>query len=808
MILESISPRHWLVLIALVVCLMALGYWYRAGAAGVIIVLFILPVGTVAACAFRTLRESERREAEEKLRGSRYLLQTLVEGTSDAIYVKDPEGRYLLFNTAASRFTGKSPEAVIGKDDTFLFPTEEANAVMEGDRAVMDSGETRTYEEHVTTAGGEKATFLSTKGPLFDEHGNTTGLFGIARDITDRKRAEENYRTLFREMLDGFAQHEILCDEQGRAVDYRFLSVNPAFERLTGLKGEEIVGRTVLEVLPGIEPSWIETYGRVALTGEPAFFENYSGNLDRHYVVTAFRPAPRQFACIFSDITDRKRAEDRIRSETSLRNVLLDNMPCIALVLKKQTREIVACNEIAKSFGAVVGKTCHGSIPRQDPPCPFCRAPDLWDTGTNQQIEVEHLGKFWQGFWVPFSDDLYVHYIFDVTDRRRAEDEKEILRAQLQQAMKMEAVGRLAGGVAHDFNNLLTAIIGNVSLASMKVPPSDKVTDLLAEAKKAAERAARLTQQLLAFSRKQIIEPKVLDLNDLVADLEPMLARLIGENIELHTVPGGGLGPVKVDPGQFEQILVNMAVNARDAMPDGGKLLIETANVELDDGYCARHPGAQPGRFVMLAVSDTGHGMSEEVKKHIFEPFFTTKPKGSGTGLGLSMIYGTVLQAGGSIEVDSEEGRGTAFKIHLPRAEGEATRPAKDNGPPDLPGGSEAILLVEDEDVVRDLCVKLLDRLGYRVIQASSGEEAVLLAGNCGERVDLLMTDVVLPGMNGRELADRLVSLHPETKVLFTSGYTDDAIVRHGVLHDDVAFIGKPYSLPVLSKKIRQVLDR
>jgi PAS domain S-box-containing protein len=511
---------------------------------------------------------------------------------------------------------------------------------------------------------------------------------------------------------------------------------------------------------------------------------------------------------IVQDITDRKRAEDRIHRETSLRNVLLDNMPCIALVLKKQTREIVACNEIAKSFGAVVGKTCHGSIVLQDPPCPFCLAPDLWDTGANQHIEVEYLGKFWQGVWVPFSDDLYVHYVFDVNDRRRAEEEKEKLGAQLQQAMKMEAVGRLAGGVAHDFDNLLTAIIGNVSLASMKVPPSDKVTDLLAEAKKAAERAARLTQQLLAFSRKQIIEPKVLDLNDLIADLESMLARLIGENIGLHTVPGGGLGPVKVDPGQFEQILVNLAVNARDAMPDGGKLLIETANVELDDGYCARNPGAQPGRFVMLAVSDTGHGMSEEVKKHIFEPFFTTKPKGSGTGLGLSMIYGTVLQAGGSIEVDSEEGRGTAFKIHLPRAEGEATRPAKDNMPPDLPGGSETVLLVEDEDVVRDLCVKLLDRLGYRVIQASSGEEAVLLAGNHGERIDLLMTDVVLPGMNGRELADRLVSLHPETKVLFTSGYTDDAIVRHGVLHDDVAFIGKPYSLPVLSKKIRQVLDR
>ncbi|MBF8257736.1 MAG: PAS/PAC sensor hybrid histidine kinase, partial [Actinobacteria bacterium] len=322
------------------------------------------------------------------------------------------------------------------------------------------------------------------------------------------------------------------------------------------------------------------------------------------------------------------------------------------------------------------------------------------------------------------------------------------------------------------------------------------------------ERAARLTQQLLAFSRKQIIEPKILNVNILIADMSTMLARLIGENIDMKTLPGVDLGMVKVDAGQFEQIMVNLAVNARDAMPDGGKLIIETANVDLDDDYCALHHYVRPGRFVLLAVSDTGHGMSEEIKRQIFEPFFTTKPKGSGTGLGLSTIYGAVKQSGGSIEVYSEEGRGTTFKIFLPRVVGDAGRPGSDDGPQDLMEGSETVLLVEDEEIVRELCVKLLERLGYTVLQASGGDEAIVIAKGHLERIDLLMTDVVMPGMNGRELADSLVVLHPETKVLFTSGYTDDAIVHHGVLNDGVAFIGKPYSLSVLAKKVRDVLDK
>lgn len=402
---------------------------------------------------------------------------------------------------------------------------------------------------------------------------------------------------------------------------------------------------------------------------------------------------------------------------------------------------------------------------------------------------------------------LLFSIIHDITERKRAEAEKQKLQDQLNQAMKMEAVGRLAGGVAHDFNNLLTAIIGNVSLTLMKLPPSDPIADMLAEANKAADRAATLTRQLLAFSRKQIIEPKVLNLNELIRDLHSLLVRVIREDIEIQHVPGDDLGSVKVDVGQFQQVLVNLMVNARDAMPNGGRIVIETSNVDLDEEYCSAHPYVEAGRFVMLAVSDTGFGMSEEVRSHIFEPFFTTKTKGSGTGLGLATTYGAVKQSGGSIEVYSEVGKGTTFQIYLPRVEGETSKPVGEDASPALPRGTGTVLLVEDEDVVRDMCVRVLEQLGYQVLQAANGREAIALCEGRRERIDLLLTDVVMPGMNGRELATRLIPDHPEMKVLFASGYAEDVIVRHGVLDDEVSFIGKPYAPSTLAKKIREVLD-
>ncbi|RJO66231.1 MAG: response regulator [Myxococcales bacterium] len=391
--------------------------------------------------------------------------------------------------------------------------------------------------------------------------------------------------------------------------------------------------------------------------------------------------------------------------------------------------------------------------------------------------------------------------------RKAAEEEKNLLQEQLQQAMKMEAVGRLAGGMAHDFNNLLTSIIGNVELALMDLPPDHPLARDLGQINEAAHSAADLVRRLLAFSRKQVIEPKVTDLNKLIRSLHKMLKRLIGEDVELRTVEGQALGMVRVDPGQFEQVIVNLAVNARDAMPKGGNLVIETATVELDEAYCHRHSGVHPGEYVMLAVSDTGHGMSEEVKKHLFEPFFTTKSRERGTGLGLASIFGTVKQACGNIEVYSEENRGTTFKIYLPRAEEEREKPCSSPLPEEMPRGGETILLVEDERMVRELTTKILKQLGYDVLCAADGDEAIRTAEAHRGPIELLMTDVVMPGMNGRQLAGRLAKIRPEMKVLYASGYTENVIAHHGVVEETVNFLGKPYSIPALSKKIREVLS-
>ncbi len=395
----------------------------------------------------------------------------------------------------------------------------------------------------------------------------------------------------------------------------------------------------------------------------------------------------------------------------------------------------------------------------------------------------------------------------DITERKRAEEALRASQLQLQQSQKLEAIGQLAGGVAHDFNNLLTAILGYTDLSLRRTDVEDSIRRNLEETRKAAERAASLIRQLLAFSRKQILEPKVLDLNVVVRDMHKMLTRLIGENIDLATRQAGDLGIVKADPCQVEQIIVNLVVNARDAMPRGGKVTIETANMTIDDTDALKHPSVKPGPYVMLAVSDTGTGIDEETQARIFEPFFTTKEVGKGTGLGLSTVYGIVKQSGGNIWVYSEPGAGTVFKVYLPRVEAteHTEKPITDTT---IFHGSETILLVEDEDVVRGLTRRILSEAGYNVLDARSGEEAIQLGRDYQGPIDLLLTDVVMPEISGREVAERLQELRPEARVLFMSGYTDEAIVRHGVLDANVEFIQKPFTWVRLGKKVRDILDR
>jgi nitrogen-specific signal transduction histidine kinase/ActR/RegA family two-component response regulator len=377
---------------------------------------------------------------------------------------------------------------------------------------------------------------------------------------------------------------------------------------------------------------------------------------------------------------------------------------------------------------------------------------------------------------------------------------------QLRQSQKMDAVGQLAGGVAHDFNNLITVITGYSDLLLRGTLPTDPLFRKLSEIKKAGDRAASLTRQLLAFSRKQMFQERVVDLNSIVADMDKMLQRLIGEDIDLVSLLEPSLCWIKGDPGQIEQVLLNLAVNARDAMPRGGKLTIETRHAILDEAYVKSHLAAKPGRWLMLAVSDTGVGMDAETQKRIFEPFFTTKEVGKGTGLGLATVYGIVKQSGGNIWVYSEPGKGTTVKIYLPIAEDFANMEAKIKQS-EIAQGQGTILLVEDDELVRDLAADILEPSGYRVLPAANGIEALRICAEHVGEIELMITDVVMPQMGGRELAGRVALMRPDTLVLYISGYTDDAVVRHGVLDEEMSFLQKPFTPDTLARKVGDLLD-
>ncbi len=381
------------------------------------------------------------------------------------------------------------------------------------------------------------------------------------------------------------------------------------------------------------------------------------------------------------------------------------------------------------------------------------------------------------------------------------------LESALSGAQKMEAIGRLAGGVAHDFNNLLTVINGFSDMLLTQLQPSDAMYEAVHTIRQAGERGAGLTRQLLAFSRKQVLSLTVLNLNTLVINTEKMLRRLIGEDIRLLTHLEPALRPIKADPGQIEQVIMNLVVNARDAMPDGGEIVLETSNVDLGEDYVAGHPGAQPGRHVVLTVRDTGSGMDKETRSRIFEPFFTTKQAGKGTGLGLATVYGIVNQSGGHITVESEPGHGSTFRVYLPQAAAAPLQHPSSLGASRSAQGSETILLVEDEEVVRKLARTILEANHYKVLEACDGREALQVSNGCHEPIHLLLTDVLMPHMNGRQLAEAIVPRRPNLKVLYVSGYTDDTIVRQRVLESDNHFLQKPYTPRDLTQKVREVLD-
>jgi len=422
--------------------------------------------------------------------------------------------------------------------------------------------------------------------------------------------------------------------------------------------------------------------------------------------------------------------------------------------------------------------------------------------GSTILVEIE-------AYDLPFAGRLArIALMVDVTERLRLQEALQLTEEQLRQSQKMEAVGRLAGGIAHDFNNILSIILSYCGMMLAELRDGDPLRDDLVEIKKAGERAAELTKQLLMFSRHQMIEHRVLDVRQILIGMEKMIRRLLGADVELTLLPSTSVGRVTADAGQVEQIVMNLVVNARDAMPHGGKLVLETRNVELDAEYAAVHAGATPGSYVMLALTDTGVGMTKEVQARVFEPFFTTKEKGKGTGLGLSTVFGIVKKRGGHVWLYSEPGKGTTFRVYLPRTGASSDRIS--SIPPSIGGvkGSETILLVEDDEQVRGVACSILRRQGYRVLEASNGGEALMACEQHPSPIHLLLTDVVLPRMSGRQLADRLLALRPEMKLLFMSGYTDEAIHQGAVLDSGATCLQKPLTPDMLSRTVREVLDR
>ncbi|MCL4301117.1 MAG: PAS domain S-box protein [Anaerolineae bacterium] len=1138
----------------------------------------------------RGINEHKRTE------GVQHIYELLASQSRDIILVvRYNDGRILEANVAAVNSYGYSREELLALTihDLRALETQTATA------AQMAQANARGLLFETVHRRKDGSTFpveVSSQGAISD---GKRILISVIRDISERKQIEEavrereeQYRLLFTEMLSAFALHEIITNEAGQPIDYRFISVNAAFEEMTGLPAKDIIGKTVREVIPGIEPSWIERYGRVALTGSSIQFEDYVHDIKKYFEVRAYCPKQGQFAVIFQDITERKRTEAEIEglakfpdenpnpvmrishsgsllyanqasrdlleswnstlsqpipdywinlirealetglstenevasgtrvfslvftpivaddyvniygyditerkqaeaarqvSEARLAGIIASAMDAIISLDEEQrivlfnaaaekifgyaasemlgqpldrlmperfhevhreqihdfgqsgtgtramgrSRDIIGRRANGEEFpleasisqievaGAKLYTVIHRDITQRKRAEEELRDSEaslkfsqqvahvghwVWDTSTNkvtwsdemycifglnpdnftgdlsniimetihpddrekviqsnnrvlteqkpapleyrviwpdqsvrtvwaipggnvvdangkilklmgivQDITerkraeetlremadnmaaaqwIAHFGSWQIGlndeleFVEPqmWSDECYrifgiepgsveitkelfysrihpddreaalqalvkaiqertgcsyeyrliwpdgsIRYIHDqanvvldertgqpvkvvgtahdITERKQAEEAQAKLEEQLRQAHKMESVGRLAGGIAHDFNNLLTVIRGYCDLMQPHLPNGNPLLKDLEQIRRAAERAAALTRQLLAFSRKQMLAPTTLDLNDLMTNLHKMLGRLIGEDINLVLVLQPGLWTVKADPGQIEQVIINLAANARDAMPIGGMLTIETRNVHLDDSYLKTHPEAPTGSCVMLAVTDTGHGIDASSRAHVFEPFFTTKEVGQGTGLGLATAYGIIKQSGGDILVYSEVGHGTTFKIYLPASE---TVPdvVVPRTPPVSHAGTETILLVEDEEEVRNLVGRTLQGAGYTVLEARHGGEALSLAGQYQEPIDLLLTDVIMPQMSGRELAEQLTVFRPRMKVLFISGYTDDAVVRHGVLAAEVEYLSKPFSPSLLVSKVRQVLDK
>jgi len=807
---SSLSSAGVLVVVVVVLAITVVAHSLMAGLPfAARLVLYSIATLVLFAVVYRlTTAVAYWRRTEEAYR-------LIFEDASDAIAIASSALKIVEVNGRASEVFGYSRQELLRMNLKELLQMEDRAPGAARLERVLGKGETALYERRFRSPDGETVTAEIGVRALRDGR-----LIAIGRDVTARRRAEEALRAseaLTRSVVYSAVDGIITTDESGAIQSF-----NPAAERMFGYTAEEAIGKnlSILMAQPDSEQhdSYIRAYlegGKKKVIGigrESQAIRKDGTTFPVELAVSEMLlPGRRMFTGILHDITNRKAAEAALRDTNVKLQAVIETSPLAIVTLDLEGR-VVAWNPAAERM---FGWTAAEALTQVLPVVPEAERAELLDLIRLGQpaLGVDKLRLRKDGslievtLWTaPLRDPAgemggVMGIYADVTQSKQLEE-------QFRQAQKMEAVGRLAGGIAHDFNNILTVITGYGEMVAEKLVDDPVVSEEIQEILKAADHATVLTSQLLIFSRRHVVSREALDLNTVVAKLERMLRRIIGEDVELITVPAASLARVRVDAAQVEQVVMNLAVNARDAMPAGGRLTIETANVELDPAYSRSHIGVKEGQYVMLAVSDTGKGIPPDVRSRLFEPFFTTKERGKGTGLGLSTVYGIVKQSGGEIWVYSEPGKGTTFKIYLPRLADDEAQPARAAETSPVERGDETILLAEDEPGVRALAREVLRQHGYQVLEAMDVNDALRICREHPEGIDLLLTDVVMPVMSGRELAERVAEIRPEIKVLYMSGYTDNIVVSHGVTSIDKEFLQKPFTPRSLARKVRESLDR
>ena len=760
---------------------------------------------------------NEREQAEKALRESEIKYREIFESLEDLYFQTDSQGIIRDLSPSLYRLTGWRVEELIEKPVTDVYVDHASREKLLS--TLAHSGFVRDYEVLLKKKDGTATPFSLSAHLLLDEQRRSVGISGILRDITERKQAEEE---VFRSKEDWERTFDAVSDLIAILdTEYRIVRVNRAMAARLGVTPEECTGLPCYSAVHGTSvPPLFCPHRQLMEDGHEHSAEMHEERWGGDFLISVSPLRNREGRLLGSvhiarDITERKRAEEELR-QSQRRFETLSAATFEGIVISEAGRLVDANEQLARMLGyepaELIGMEVAAMIAPED------RERVLNNIRSAIDVDIEHglLRKDGSPIVVETHGrsvlyrgrQVRITAIRDITVRKQAEKEKERLEAQLVQAQKMESIGRLAGGVAHDFNNMLGVIIGRVEMALDQVNPAESLHRELREIQKAAHRSADLTRQLLAFARKQTVSPKMLDLNDTVSGMLKMLQRLIGEDIDLVWIPGRDLWNVLVDPSQIDQILANLTVNARDAISGIGSVTLKTENVALDDSYCVGHPGSVAGEYVLLTVDDTGSGMTREVLDHLFEPFFTTKEMGKGTGLGLATVYGIVKQNTGFIAVESKLGKGTMFKIYLPRFQTGTVQGSAEEWVQKSLGGTESILLVEDDEGILGLCQEILETLGYKVVVTQTPSQAIRLVEEHVGDIHLLITDVVMPGMSGRELTERITALKPGLKCLYMSGYTADVIAHQGVLDEGIHFIQKPFRPNDFAKAIREVLEK